>query len=489
MNWYHGFTKIAQRKFLEDLGVSEAVIQYVESQPNEVKQHLVNALRQNAQLTVEELQSITVSQREVQLDPQEEQLIQRFEPSEFRAWLQVQLIKLRAGRQPNPTLHQRLMSTGLIDEIADWREFTNPDLSAYSMEQAIISSDEWHKQMAAEGAGKTYQEKNVVHSFPDGWTIQEVKTKNDLAVEGNKMGHCVGSYCPGVEEEELRIFSLRDPRNEPHVTIESDMAGEKFKQIQGKQNETPLPKYMQYLFEWKGEKAEPLEGKDRYKIGDLYYFADGSLSIEYMNKEGQIHKEDGPATIYADGSKHWYLNGKRHREDGPAVENADGTKKWWLNGKLHREGGPAIEDANGDKEWYLNGELHRKDGPAVEWANGHKEWWLHGKLHREGGPAIEMPGQQEGWYINGKRHRIGGPAISQLQEDKWWVKEWWVEGIRHREDGPAIEMQSKEDVPGAEIRKMGLAWYLEGKSYREQDYYDVMDRRKKHREQAKQLGN
>ena len=37
-----------------------------------------------------------------------------------------------------------------------------------------------------------------------------------------------------------------------------------------------------------------------------------------------LHREDGPAIEYANGNKHWYLNGKLHREDGPAIENANG---------------------------------------------------------------------------------------------------------------------------------------------------------------------
>ena len=68
-----------------------------------------------------------------------------------------------------------------------------------------------------------------------------------------------------------------------------------------------------------------------------------------------LHRTDGPAAEFADGSKFWYLNGKRHRTDGPAVEFADGTKWWYLNGKRHRIGGPAIEYADGYKAWWLNG--------------------------------------------------------------------------------------------------------------------------------------
>ena len=46
-----------------------------------------------------------------------------------------------------------------------------------------------------------------------------------------------------------------------------------------------------------------------------------------------LHREDGPAIEYADGTKHWFIDGKRHREDGPAVECANGDKEWYLHGK------------------------------------------------------------------------------------------------------------------------------------------------------------
>jgi hypothetical protein len=42
-----------------------------------------------------------------------------------------------------------------------------------------------------------------------------------LKYEGDTMGHCVGGYCPDVEAGRSRIFSLRDAKGEPHVTIET----------------------------------------------------------------------------------------------------------------------------------------------------------------------------------------------------------------------------------------------------------------------------
>ena len=40
---------------------------------------------------------------------------------------------------------------------------------------------------------------------------------------------------------------------------------------------------------------------------------------------------------YDNGSKEWYKNGNRHREDGPAYEGADGRKGWYLEGVPYSE--------------------------------------------------------------------------------------------------------------------------------------------------------
>lgn len=42
-----------------------------------------------------------------------------------------------------------------------------------------------------------------------------------LKYEGDTMGHCVGGYCDDVLSGRSRIFSLRDAKGEPHVTIET----------------------------------------------------------------------------------------------------------------------------------------------------------------------------------------------------------------------------------------------------------------------------
>jgi hypothetical protein len=133
--------------------------------------------------------------------------------------------------------------------------------------------------------------------------------------------------------------------------------------------------------------------QDQWRIGN-----------RYRNDQSQLHRLDGPAIEYANGSKQWWQNGKLHRLDGPAAEYANGDKEWWQNGKLHRLDGPAVEWADGDKEWYQNGKRHRLDGPAIESADDSKQWWQNGKLHRLDGPAIEYANGSQLWYINGRQY-------------------------------------------------------------------------------------
>lgn len=53
----------------------------------------------------------------------------------------------------------------------------------------------------------------------------------------------------------------------------------------------------------------------------------------FYDKDGTIHREDGPAVIYGCGTKDWFIHGKRHRSDGPAVVWHNGKSGlWYING-------------------------------------------------------------------------------------------------------------------------------------------------------------
>jgi hypothetical protein len=57
------------------------------------------------------------------------------------------------------------------------------------------------------------------------------------------------------------------------------------------------------------------------------------------------------------GNETWFKDGNCHREDGPARISSDGTIMWYKDGQLHREDGPAIIFPEGEVRWYLNDTL------------------------------------------------------------------------------------------------------------------------------------
>lgn len=73
----------------------------------------------------------------------------------------------------------------------------------------------WKKEnRASESQGE------VVYTFHNGWTMQKLTTPEQLQFEGDSLSHCVGSYSGPVGEGRTIIYSLRDPKGNPHATIE-----------------------------------------------------------------------------------------------------------------------------------------------------------------------------------------------------------------------------------------------------------------------------
>ena len=56
-------------------------------------------------------------------------------------------------------------------------------------------------------------------------------------------------------------------------------------------------------------------------------------ALRFHDERGNLHREDGPAVLFADGRQHWYQNGCLHREDGPAFEFVSGKRMWYLQGR------------------------------------------------------------------------------------------------------------------------------------------------------------
>ena len=78
-------------------------------------------------------------------------------------------------------------------------------------------------------------------------------------------------------------------------------------------------------------------------------------TVRYYNADGNFHNPHGPAVVWDNGDKAYYINGKPHNPDGPAVVWTKGGKSYYINGKLHNENGPAVVHPDGIKWYYING--------------------------------------------------------------------------------------------------------------------------------------
>jgi hypothetical protein len=154
--------------------------------------------------------------------------------------------------------------------VLDYLRAEKPDLTRLSYTKAVSASHQWHEQFKgkADSTGE-YSTKNVVLSLTNGYTWVEVPVE-DLKTEGNNMGHCVGGdyYQKQVKAGRIKIYSLRDTSNKPHVTVEITKAGDVV-QVQGKENKEPITKYHAAIDQlWNHLKIEHNEHTARY-ITDL----------------------------------------------------------------------------------------------------------------------------------------------------------------------------------------------------------------------------
>ena len=138
-----------------------------------------------------------------------------------------------------------MVGTG-FDKLADeLRKATRPDtdlpdflridpdkLSRVSMPQAVEHVAKINAWRDAEKLKEGRNAATVMHKeYPDkglAWMQMRIPENQDkealkaaLKFEGDTMGHCVGQYCDEVGDGGSSIYSLRDRRGEPHVTIET----------------------------------------------------------------------------------------------------------------------------------------------------------------------------------------------------------------------------------------------------------------------------
>jgi len=118
--------------------------------------------------------------------------------------------------------------------------------------------------------------------------------KDALKYEGDVMQHCVGGYCDDVVSGESRIFSLRDSKGEPHVTIEVVPQSGFFDERLDEHNPDMLDEYEYEARLRNPEADEPLSMHDwlRDVYPKAYESIMSGLGIEQIKGKGNSKPND-----------------------------------------------------------------------------------------------------------------------------------------------------------------------------------------------------
>jgi len=113
--------------------------------------------------------------------------------------------------------------TQAFRSVCDWYDAEHPDLGKFrTWEGALAAAQEWHDQIPVDPSGALIEQGPIVYRWPDGWTVQELVTRQQFQQEGSSLGHCIGEASSFWDQRVSglgRFFSLRKPGGRPWLTI------------------------------------------------------------------------------------------------------------------------------------------------------------------------------------------------------------------------------------------------------------------------------
>src|SRR5574343_641728 len=128
-----------------------------------------------------------------------------------------------------------------------------------SYPEACESSKKWVEALKKQGKNieETEDDTSLILDFNDGFKVVQLVGERAYKREGLLMSHCVASYAA----KDVKIYSLRDAKNNPHATIEWG------NQIKGKGNGSVNPKYIDYIVKFMKFMQMPMRASEMEQIG------------------------------------------------------------------------------------------------------------------------------------------------------------------------------------------------------------------------------
>lgn len=145
-------------------------------------------------------------------------------------------------------------------------------------ESLLAAAFQFHSNLTATGVLLNPNIGKVVKRYPNGYYWIDLETNNSPD-EAQAMGHC------GKDSRATTLISLRDQKDEPHVTISYNAKNRNVTQVKGKENHRPIPKYMEYVLDFL---------KDMAKNGELESFKwsySSDLKPEEIETIFQVNKK------------------------------------------------------------------------------------------------------------------------------------------------------------------------------------------------------
>ena len=138
--------------------------------------------------------------------------------------------------------------------IIDWAKKEKPDIFSLNFEEAMNASKEWHDNFKTTGKYRIFEEdkdeERVVYVSKNKKFFFMLLNPDELEIEGDIMKNCVSSYKSKLIKGQSLILSMRDNKNQPHVTIEIDVRTSSVTQVRGKANTPPSKEYMKIIAEF-----------------------------------------------------------------------------------------------------------------------------------------------------------------------------------------------------------------------------------------------
>lgn len=412
---------------------------------------------------------------------------------------------------------RRRLTPDNLDHWADFYRSSHPikremgDIMQHDVHSFRDRVRAWEKDMEERASQKALEGGDVVHKTPDGWTVRNLTTPEELKAEGDAMGHCVGGYHNDVESGRSIIHSLRDPKGVPHATVEFDPSRHKYDddaaqhgytgysdiptvnttpvphggevvQIQGKGNQVPKPEYQErlkhYFTHAYSDEDRPIMGCD-----EGYYDSDGYHHSEIDHPD---HIEE--ATRSADDDPYGLGSQPLHADYDSLMENIGVNAHGWYdthNGThvqdiydlakrrqqipelAHAAQGYSEKQQDSLDNWAEQNWEHAPHWPDPDMPHGHqgpdgddvdpeegKPYWMpHGsqgeRFYDHGQAEKEYESAQEQW----EEQHPGTQASNHMQS---LLRPHWDQSIgQHTNEGPQ-PVQQPAAVPQPQAQARGV---------------------------------